>query len=163
MLKVWFFHVFPCFPILFRLEKLTSLHIFFSLPTGTSWGSQPRRLPCRAALRWSAAFCWHLGPRNCGKDHGMGRSYRCFMLVLCLSPLPSIAHCCKNTFAAMLVRSLNLISKNPDSSGKTTAASAAFEDGELLLVPCESFADVGDITLLSGIRIQISVAPAVGG
>jgi hypothetical protein len=57
----------------------------------------------------------------------------------------------------------NLISKIPDSSGKTTAASAAFEDGELLLVPCESFADVGDITILSGIRIQISVAPAVGG
>lgn len=114
MLKVWFFHVFPCFPILFQLEKLTSLHIFFSLPTGTSWGSQPRRLPCRAALRWSAAFCWHLGPRNCGKtmeweDHTVAS---CWFF----KNVP-IAHCCLsmfiNVYHRILFRKFQILLERP--------------------------------------------------
>ena len=57
------------------------LHICEADRQGTSWGSQPRRLPCRAALRWSAAFCWHLGCTviNCGSKDRMGRSYHWFM------------------------------------------------------------------------------------
>jgi len=144
---------------LFQLEKFTSLHIFFFAAKVRLGDRSPADCPAGPRCVGPQLSVGTLAPETVEKtmeweDH-TGAS--CWFFACPHCPLLFI------TFASMLVRSPNLISKIPDSSGKTTAASAAFEDGELLLVPCESFADVGDITILSGIRIQISVAPAVGG
>ena len=90
MLKVCFFPVFPCFPILFQLEKLKSLHIFFSLPRYVLGIAAPQiALPGRAALVRS--FLLAPWPQKLWKRPWNGKIIPVLHVGSLLVP---IAHCC---------------------------------------------------------------------